>query len=748
MSRSKQTKKLVAQDPQRVREAPPAPWSWPRWIPWVFAAWCVLTAAIYYATPVDDGDLWWQMAYGKYVLEHGTLVPDHTIYSWTPTKGDTIYCAWVGEVFLYLSYTLGGLPLLFALRYLAIAAFIAVCLLFARRVGLHSHPLTWLVILLGLFMCRAGTFIKPEMFSLVFSLVSTGLWLWIKARPQNVKLCYIFPVIMLAWVNSHGAFIFGAVLYCLIGAGEVANLLFSRGSALPPRTVRHLLAALALSGVAILITPYGVDFPLYLYHRLTLWDGTKSMIGAYQSVFSHSGQALHFDDYLVIGGCVLAALFLFARPLDVAVLIVSVCFGVLYTKFLRTTYFFAPVLSLGAVYLLSRAPRLKQVSRRAGLSLLSLCLVLMLFLGARASIERLTDPSDESWLGFGYSYCDPVVEAEFVERYLPPQRIGNTYSLGGYLLWTLGPAYPVMVDQRYFPYEQWMPQYFQFEAGKRFSSFVKNFPCNVFVVKHRFRQLVDQFLRAPDWKVGFFGPTAVVFLSNEVALPQEAGAFAEDRFEKLKSPKAAFDVLGFAMKAGDFASAEAILETMQHDIRFVPFKKEVAEHSRYRDSMIAYRGGELDRAIRGLEACRQGGVIWNNRLLVTLRNHETSRLAREGNGEAALEEARRALAIDPADSHALLNSGVLGWWLEQRNKNSAPKGAPKGEPAASVLGTDSSFPWRASLEKFLRLHGDARNIPAPIIEMARAILAGTYRGGPIILSPNMRGEQESVPADR
>ena len=368
----------------------------------------------------------------------------------------------------------------------------------------------------------------------------------------------------------------------------------------------------------------------------------------------------------------------------------------------------------------------------------------MLYVGGRAGFERLSTPSEESWLGFGYSYCDATIEAEFIREFVPPQRIGNTYSLGGYLLWSLAPDYNVMVDPRYFPYEQWIQEYLQFEEGKQFRSYVGKYACNVFVVAYRLGKLLDNFINAPDWHVGFLGPTAVVFFRGDVVLPEGSAGFALDRFKHLKSPNAAFDLLSFAMKIGDYDSAGKILATMKQNVRFVLFRREVTEYHRYHDSMTAFKKGEFDKAIQGLEACRKGGVIWNNPVLVGLRNQQTSRLMKEGREEAALEQARLALAVDAADSHALWNAGVIGWWLEKQ-KAEKPQ---SGRPEVSQLRRESPFSWKGSLRRFLNLHGNDESMPAPVIEMAKRILAGTYRGKLIILAPKVYGEQNAVPLNR
>ena len=731
----------IDQRAKKPENAPGEPQSWPRWVPWVMGIWCVLVAAIYYAKPVDDGDLWWQMAYGHYMLENGTLIPDHTIYSWTPTQGSNIYCAWIGEIVLYCLYTLGGLPILFFLRYLVVAGFIVVCLLFAKRVGVHRHPLTWFMILLGLLMCRVGSFIKPELFSLAFTLGATGLWFWIKSKPHHAKLCYLFPVIMLVWVNTHGAFIFGAMLYFLIGAGEVSNVLLSRQRALPVPVLRHLLLALALSGCVLIITPYGIDYPLYLANRFTQWSGSRESIEAYQSVFSIPGRAMHLPEYLYLGSIILAGILILAKPVDVAVLFVVFFFAFLYATFLRTTYFFAPILSLTALYYLSLAPRLRSPTRRGGIFLLVLSLVLMLVVGGRANVERLTAPGRDSWIGFDYSYCDPVIEADFVKRYLLPQGIGNSYSAGGYLLWALRPDYKVMVDPRAFPYEQWLEGFFRFEQGRQFNSFFEKYPCSVFVVKHQLRELIEHFLNSPEWRIGFVGPTAAIFVRKEIVLPEGAASFGKDRFARLKNPLSAFYLLGLTIEIADFDSAQAIITTMMNDFRFVPFKSKVAEFRSYYDAMRAVKNGEVEPAIRALEACRKGGVVWNDPVLINLYNRQTYTLTREGREAAALNYARRVLSLDPNDPHALLNAGALGWWMEEHERENRHK---EEDLSDTSLRGAASFSWRASLEKFLRLYGQGKGMPVATVEMVKKILAGTYHGGLILLSTNIPQAKEPI----
>ena len=58
------------------------------------------TVAIRYAIPLRDSDVWFHLLYGKYFVENLTLVPDHTLYSWTPASNEIVYCTWLPDIFL------------------------------------------------------------------------------------------------------------------------------------------------------------------------------------------------------------------------------------------------------------------------------------------------------------------------------------------------------------------------------------------------------------------------------------------------------------------------------------------------------------------------------------------------------------------------------------------------------------------------------------------------------------------------
>ena len=239
----------------------------------------LVVIAIRFAEPILDGDLFWHMAYAQQMLARHTLVPHHAIYSWTPAANSMIYCAWFSEFFFHWLWTHLGLASLFVFRYVCVLASMAMLWSYARKRGLASDPLTWLVLMVVLLASVAGTILKPELFSFVFlNAIVCAFFQW--KRDGQPRWLYAVPVIMLVWVNSHGAFTMAAPFLLATFAGEALNRSLTR----------HLIISWALSGVAVLVTPYGWRYPWELLGSLTTSRPDIAWNDAHQSIFSAAGE--------------------------------------------------------------------------------------------------------------------------------------------------------------------------------------------------------------------------------------------------------------------------------------------------------------------------------------------------------------------------------------------------------------------------------------------------------------------------
>ena len=542
--------------------------------------------AVRLAEPFLDGDLFWHMAYARQMLTRGTLILDHTAFSWTPTSNTTMYCAWAAELSLFWLWEHLGPWSLHALRYAVVLGAIALAAGYARAAGIVRSALVPASLVLLVLMSHAGTIVKPELFSFFFLNVVACLYFRAKltrsAGGSPAGIFYAVPVLVAVWVNHHGAFILVAPFLLATAAGELLNARTSRSLAFSRRSLTHLLCAWALCGLAVTLTPYGPRYPVQFFQDYVL-AGTRPDVAwnaAYQNVFDRATLSLHLAELLVIlGGALIWLIAQLATRrragtrVDWAIVIVNAAYLALYVPRLRMTYGW-PVIGVYSIFYLifllsKRGPSRADGARPAVPALRSegafagVAIGLALFLSGRALYEARYRPLDKSWLGFGISDVSPVAEAEFLAAAHIGPRLYNIFDSGGYLLWRLDPAYKVMTDSRSFPYLSWFDDQYRFTRGEIFDEFLRKYPADVAAIDLAKEAAVRNFLNSPEWKLVYFGPTAAVFTKIGVTVPPSASLVAPDRFKDLRNPATAVRVFDFAKLAGDLPTAWEALRQLE-----------------------------------------------------------------------------------------------------------------------------------------------------------------------------------------
>ena len=189
------------------------------------------------------------------------------------------------------------------------------------------------------------------------------------------------------------------------------------------------------------------------------------------------------------------------------------------------------------------------------------------------------------WFGFGISYQNPVEEADFLRTHLSAYRLGNDYSSGGYLLWALWPKMKIMIDPRQFPFKGWIDRYGAFQSGRNIKGFVQDFPCEVWCVRYRSRPVIEWFVRSPDWRIAFYGPSAVVFARKEVP-GLERNPQAGEGIGRIKNMGQAQLVLQFAASIRDWDRARTVLAGMRERFRCPGEKSKIQAASDWLDRRI------------------------------------------------------------------------------------------------------------------------------------------------------------------
>jgi hypothetical protein len=559
-----------------------------RWLAPALAILLLLVVAIRFAQPIVEGDLFWQMVYGSQMIERGTLRPDHTLYTWTPATTQIVYCSWMGELALLGTWKALGLAGVFSLRYGAVLAVLGLMACYARRWRLLGRPESWLILLVSLLASVVGTYPKPEIFSLVLWNALVFFWFAAMRSVEDgrsaLRWIYAVPCLMVVWVNTHGAFMLAMPFLVIVGVWGVWRF--------PRREARHLLIALGLCAAATLVNPYGIRYPLQLMQLALGAAGNRpdfAWNGAYQPTLSEGGQFHHLPECLawMVLGIILAAWR--SRRDWIGVCVLFVAYVPLYLVYLRSSFFLPAIFGFGMLYLMRHTAALRSIG--------VLTALLSIALSGRAIYQAASRPEDNSWLGFGIGYSQPVDEAEYLARHELGPRIYNTYNAGGYLIWRLHPRYKVMVDARSFPFLSWFDELQQFQRSSDhavFQSFLDRHPADVALVDFQEGQTWQSFLNAPGWRPAFYGPSAAVFVRAEsLKQPVEPA----DTLLHLRNGRSGVEPFKFARAVGDYRVAWALLDQMQSPRLHGQVPTETLNHMQaYRDGHAALRAFDYPRA--------------------------------------------------------------------------------------------------------------------------------------------------------
>lgn len=160
-------------------------------------------------TPLANMDIWWHLRTGQLILERGA-VPQLDWYTYTGPEQVWIDLHWSFQLVVAAVFAWGGIDGLILLKGLLLAAGVALAL---RAVGnelpVWIKSLLWLLPVVTIYDRNV---MRPEVFSYVF--LACALWIVTLAERQP-RLIWLFPVLLLVWVNFHGLFVLGLlVLAC------------------------------------------------------------------------------------------------------------------------------------------------------------------------------------------------------------------------------------------------------------------------------------------------------------------------------------------------------------------------------------------------------------------------------------------------------------------------------------------------------------------------------------------------------
>ena len=398
-------------------------------------------------SPLKNFDLFFHLAGGRFVLEHGFTRVDP--FSVTGTAGWVPHEWGFGVLCVLLLRWLGAAGPALLVAVLVSANVLLLWRALGRAASGHRGLLA--VAALGaVLLVHAPTWPQERPYHvghLLFTLAVLCVQAW---RTGHERVLWVFPILGVAWANLHGSWLLGPAL---LGATAVGAALDEPGV----ESRRRALRALAFCGVAFLGAGLGPDGPnIYLYplHH-SLLPSTQTIV-EWRPIDLDMGSSWA---YLALAGATLFVVGAASRR-TVAILLPAAVLGVAALKVQRHAPFAAVLLALA---LLEHAARERTAATPGALRRLwnrldeavarwsaeaRGAVWPTLVLAMLATVHALHPTPVEQ----GVKRAHIPLEALETLRGLPPGKVLNTFVIGGPISFFAGPDYKVFIDSRNDPF--------------------------------------------------------------------------------------------------------------------------------------------------------------------------------------------------------------------------------------------------------------------------------------------------------
>ena len=402
---------------------------------------CALAAVFAMALqPVRSPDVWHHIGAGRFVVENGGPAATDP-FSFTAEGRPWLQYEWLAQFLIYRIHRAFGLGGLILFRAAGVALSALFLLLAARK-----RNAGWAAVAVAVVLAEcAGSgrfFSRPEIFTLV--ILAVCLWATENVISGKLRFAVLPPLLMVPWVNMHGAWVAGLAWFGLTCGAETIPLLLRR-QGLPKRTVLVLVlwASFAAALLATLANPYGIHI-WEVPFKLSRSPEVTRRIAEWQRP-----ELRHWLDLRNIG----AFLFVLAilarlKALRLRDVFVVLFFGALSFSARRHLQLAmlatAPIFAHQLVAVGTAVPEsVRRLLQRGGFritSALAVCFAAAVIALGGPRLSRAGWGMDET--------VYPVGAGEFLARHGIEGNLFNSYSFGNYLLYRLHPRNRVFIDGR------------------------------------------------------------------------------------------------------------------------------------------------------------------------------------------------------------------------------------------------------------------------------------------------------------
>lgn len=398
-----------------------------------------------------DSDTWWHLRAGQWMVENQQLIRED-VFSYTSYGKPWQYPGLWVQVLMFGIYDwlgAGGLNLWVSLTVVAI--FVVVWKTLEGNDLFKAAILMLAAISSAIYWAARPYLVSYLLFAVFFYFLE-------KVYRKDEGNLWLLPLLMVVWVNSHGGFLAGFILWgpYFVQTG-VDWFVAQRNdhqhqlSHYQTKVQRFFLVGLAML-LGTLINPQGISLWALPFTTVSR-QAEQLFIAEWQSPDFHNSTLLPFAWMLILSFVILGGA---NKRLKVYELLLMAGFGLLGLISIRNIFFFVIV----APAILSRLAKVLFTDLRGELKfrleldfstppgrlggLLNVFLVVVVgFIVFLRVVSFLPDSVNQDEFANQF----PVAAVEFIKSENFQGRMFNTYNYGGYLIWTL-PEYPVFVDGR------------------------------------------------------------------------------------------------------------------------------------------------------------------------------------------------------------------------------------------------------------------------------------------------------------
>jgi hypothetical protein len=473
----------------------------------VFSFPAVLSASLTYLVfvfarrDIADPDLWWHLRNAQSLLTSGHL-PVVDSYSYTAPGAAVVPFESVAELAYYAAYKWAGLPAVFLLVFVLCAAIV---LGVFRLSYLASHDVknSFVVAVGGAVLAAVSIGARTLLFGwlylvvllLILEAVRRGGWKWL----------WLVPPLFCLWVNSHGSWPMGMVLFGIFIAsglleGSWGHAYATRWS---PALRWKLLISAGASAVAVFINPLGDRLVWYPFRTMF---APGSGIGSIQEFTSVDFQTPWGKVVMVlILGVLLVAVFSRERwRLDeVGFTMVALYYCLTYTRFIFLAGILLPPLFAKRLKLMT--PYDRSADRRLP-NAVALAILLCLFIVSVPHHSKFHDPVQYPAGAVAYMKANGIQDKVFHE-----------WVWGGYLIWHM-PELKVFIDGRGEPYgaNGVFKDYLAAVSGESPQAVLDKYQVE-YVLMPTDSLLVKLLKSSPTWAVRYSDKTSVLLQRSPIS---------------------------------------------------------------------------------------------------------------------------------------------------------------------------------------------------------------------------------------